>query len=299
MSCYFPIRGYRTTNGVVFSERSRHGDFVGGIEVPCGMCIGCRMRRAQDWTLRCMHEAKMWDSNCFVTLTYARGNLPPNSSLEHRDFQLFMKRVRFSIGPVRFYMCGEYGPKNQRPHYHACLFGVDFRDRIPKGKSKAGSVFYESPTLTKLWGLGIATVQDLTQETASYTARYIMKKLLGQESKRAYDTVDADGVVTTRKAEYSAMSLKPGIGARFFEAYKGDIYRGDFVVSGGREYSPPRYYDKLAKRDLSIDRDLVEYNRQVRAAASFADNTDERRAVRNEVHLARVATLSRGDLSDE
>ena len=112
MSCYHPLKGFRTPSGVVFSELGRH-DILGDIEIPCGQCIGCRMRRASDWTIRVMHEASLHSENCFVTLTYGRDKLPPDGSLEHRDFQLFMKRLRFHAKrPVRFYMCGEYGPLN-------------------------------------------------------------------------------------------------------------------------------------------------------------------------------------------
>ena len=153
MSCYHPLKGFRTPSGVVFSELGRH-DILGDIEIPCGQCIGCRMRRASDWTIRVMHEASLHSENCFVTLTYGRDKLPPDGSLEHRDFQLFMKRLRRHFGKtVRFYMCGEYGPLNFRPHYHACLFNVNFiSDRVPAGKSGSGAVFYDSPTLEEALG---------------------------------------------------------------------------------------------------------------------------------------------------
>lgn len=221
MSCYHPVKAFRTPTGVVFEELSRH-DILGPIELPCGRCIGCRMRRAEEWALRVRHESKMWDQNCFITLTYGRDKLPKDASLDHRDFQLFMKKLRLWAKQeygreVRFYMCGEYGPKNGRPHYHACLFNIDFIDRVPAGKSGSGFMFYESATLTKLWGHGLATVQDLTTETASYTARYIMKKALGNDSLTKYQLVDPDtGEITQRRPEYAAMSLKPGIGHDFF-----------------------------------------------------------------------------------
>ena len=79
MSCYHPIQAFRTRDGVCFSELSRF-DIVGRIELPCGQCIGCRMRRASDWELRVMHEASLWEENCFVTLTYGRDQLPPDLS---------------------------------------------------------------------------------------------------------------------------------------------------------------------------------------------------------------------------
>ena len=142
MACYKPLKAFRTSSGVSFVERSRH-DIIGDIELPCGMCIGCRQERADGWRLRIMHEATQWPENCFVTLTYGRDCVPANGSLEHRDFQLFLKRVRKSLAvPVRYFMCGEYGPKNGRPHYHACLFNVSFRsDRVPAGKSASGQLF--------------------------------------------------------------------------------------------------------------------------------------------------------------
>lgn len=290
MSCYRPLKGFRTPSGVVFSELSRY-DILGDIEIPCGMCIGCRMRRASDWTLRCMHEASMYDANCFVTLTYGRDCLPPDGSLEHRDFQLFMKRVRKVFGPVRFYMCGEYGPLNFRPHYHACLFGVDFRsDWAALGKSASGAVFYESRQLSDLWKLGRCSVQPLTKETAGYCARYIMKKRLGEDAKAAY--VTADGVI--RRPEYAAMSLKPGIGARWFAKYGRDVYPHDFVIAGGARVTPPRYYDKLLRRTGDVVLDEIEQARIDKARMVVADQTDERRAVREIVHNARVSTLKRG-----
>lgn len=289
MSCYHPLKAFRTATGVSFTQLKRDGEIVGDIELPCGQCIGCRMRRASDWSLRVMHEASLWPENCFVTLTYGRDCLPAGSSLCHDDFQLFMKRLRKKAGkPVRFYMCGEYGPETQRPHYHACLFNVDFRvDRKAAGKSGSGAMFYESAELSALWKHGFATVQDLVPETASYCARYIMKKVLGKESAAFYGD---------RRPEYAAMSLKPGIGAGWFAKYSGsDVFPQDFVVQNGAERQVPKYYDKLLKRQkLHEVSEAVEYERYKRSRVAQADNTDERRRVREEVHLAKVKTLNRG-----
>lgn len=240
-----------------------------------------------------MHEASLHDRNCFVTLTYAPGKLPPLGSLCHRDFQLFMKSLRrWAKKPVRFYMCGEYGPENGRPHYHACLFGVDFDDIVDAGKSRSGNVFSSSATLTRLWPHGQATVQVLVRETASYCARYIMKKVLGEGADAHYSVVDADGVMHSIRPEYAAMSLKPGIGAGWFDKFAADVFPGDKVVSNGTERRVPRYYDKLAIR-RDIDLDGVEYLRVQRGRATAEDSTPERLKVREDVHIARVSTLSR------
>jgi len=185
-------------------------------------------------------------------------------------------------------MAGEYGEQQDRPHYHACLFGIDFRcDRKPNGKSASGHTYYQSKTLDQLWRLGKTSVQDLTPETASYCARYIMKKVLGPAAKVAYDLVDEDGVITRRQPEYNRMSLKPGIGADYIEKYHKQVYRHDHVIVEGRKKKPPRYYDRKAKK-LGIDLEEIQYRRQLAAAQHQADNTPERLAVAEIVHQAKL-----------
>lgn len=242
-----------------------------------------------------MHEAQRFEQNCFVTLTYAPGNLPADASLEHRDFQLFMKRLRKAVKrPVRFYMCGEYGDENLRPHFHACLFNVDFReDRVYASKSASGFAVFESAQLSKIWGLGRVSVQDLTRETASYCARYIMKKVLGPDSEKAYESIGDDGVIVSRRPEYAAMSLKPGIGFSWFDRYSRDCFPHDYVIQGGVKRQIPRYYDKLLKRQKPVLLEDVQFKRETRARESFEDQTPERLEVRKKVHEARVSTLKR------
>lgn len=283
MTCTSPITGYKTQTGVVFSEQKISGDYH-EIQLPCGVCQSCRLKRAGDWTIRCMHEAQMHEENCFVTLTYARDHLPANSSLDHSDYQKFMKRTAKKLGPVRFYMCGEYGPLNQRPHYHACLFGINFTNRSPIGRSESGEIFYEDPLLTKLWPHGQATVQDLTENSAGYCARYIMKKIIGREAKQAYGA---------RQHEYSRMSLKPGIGANWFKQYTNDVFTHDYVITDGTKRPVPKYYDKLYKRLAPEHFEEIQSQREVNGAKHRHDNTPERRAAKDTVLRAKLQSLKR------
>ena len=150
----------------------------------------------------------------------------------------------------------------------------------------------------KLWAHGRVSVQDLTKETAGYCARYIMKKRLGilSEADMAAYVTD-DGVI--RRREYAAMSLKPGIGASWYKLFgKTDVHRQDFVIADGSRLPVPRYYDKLMRRTGNVRMDALEFEREKRAKLAAADNSDERRLVREEVHLARVRTLTRGDCDD-
>lgn len=294
MKCYAPIRAYKTPNGIVFHELRRHGDIQGQIDIPCQMCIGCRERRASDWELRIMHEAKRWEQNCFITLTYKNGALPPNGSLCYADLQKFMKRTNYHAGGgLRYYSIGEYGPVNNRPHYHACLFGIDFTDRKLIGKSESGAECYSSARLRELWhDQGNVSVQDLNHQTASYCARYIMTKKLGKDSTYYGLTPNGEPV----KLEPPRALMSKGIGAQFLQQYMNDIYPLDAVISRGTKRKPPKYYDrqldKLAPELLA----QVQEARELRAQQHREDQTPARLTVQEIVHVARIRNKQRHDL---
>ena len=108
MPCLKPVEGWMKIGGG-FTTQPKHATGV-SMKVPCGVCVSCRLDKSKEKAIRCIHEAMMHEQNCFLTLTYSNENLPGGGNLRHRDFQKFMKRLRFKTGKkVRFYMCGEYG----------------------------------------------------------------------------------------------------------------------------------------------------------------------------------------------
>lgn len=294
MKCYAPIRAYKTPTGIVFNELKRHGEILAQLDIPCGQCVGCRERRASDWEIRIMHEAKQWKHNCFVTLTYGRDQLPKHGSLDYHDTQKFCKRLYYHNEGLRYYGCGEYGPLNGRPHYHICLFGATFTDQTPKGKSESGELFYNSPTLERIWGLGNVSVQPLNEKTASYCSRYIMNKKLGKDNQ--YTAVLEDGTIVNLEPERAFMSLKPGIGEGFYQQYNRDIYPHDYVITRGAKRRPPKYYDKLHERTNPDRHERVATSREERAAEHREDNTPQRLTVQEAVHVARIRNKQRHDL---
>ena len=152
-----------------------------------------------------MHEASCHEDNSFVTLTYKEAP----QDLYYPDFQAFMRRVRKRFKGVSFYMSGEYGGKNGRPHLHALLFGVGFGDKISLGTVSSGSKLFSSGTLSELWGHGFASVGDVTYESAGYVARYVYKKMTG------------GSVYEGSVGEFSRMSLRPAIGRRWLDKLGG------------------------------------------------------------------------------
>lgn len=294
MPCYHPLRAFlHPAGGVVFSESKSGGG--NSIDLPCGRCVGCRLERSRQWATRIIHESKCHASNCFVTLTYRPDALPEGGSLDYSHFQRFMKRLRKHLGvPVRFYMCGEYGEKLDRPHFHACLFGVDFVSDRVLHKVSNGFRLYRSPTLERLWPFGFSTVAELNFETAAYTARYVMKKVTGDLADDHYKRIDQEtGEVRWLTPEFNRMSLKPGIGSAFFDKYHTDIYPHDYVVVNGSKAKPPRYYDRKYEVVDPDSFDQLKADRLLAAANNAADNTWARLAVKETVANARLSTKSR------
>lgn len=174
------------------------------MQIPCGECIGCLLDRAKDWATRCAAEMEIVKKGCFITLTYNNGkrtikgqedrdSLPINEkglmTLDKKDLQDFWKRLRKYLNneiKIRYVGCGEYGPKHQRPHYHAVIFGWKPEDLRFYKKNRTGDIVYKSETIQKIWGCGFITVGELNFETASYTARYVQKKAGINKKKRKY-----------------------------------------------------------------------------------------------------------------
>lgn len=288
MPCFSPLSAWQTEGEeVVFVER---GKIRRALTLPCGQCIGCRLERSRQWAVRCVHEASMHEENCFITLTYDDEHLPPHGSLVYRHFQLFMKRLRKRAPGVRFYMCGEYGEQFKRPHFHACLFGYRFPDMVLFKRGGSGCDVFTSAILSELWTDGFASVGELTFDSAAYVARYCTKKMTGPDAESHYWRVDfATGEVVSVTPEFGHMSLKPGIGATWFDKYKNDVYPHDHVIVNGFEAKPPRFYDK---RLLMLDPDTAEFMEVVRYKKSLASSVDctvERLRVREIVTRARLS----------
>jgi len=224
---------------VLFNQKNEQSD-PSSFRVPCGKCVGCSLERARQWAIRCKHEADMHEENAFVTLTYNDENLPENGSLVKRDVQLFFKSLRKKTGKkIRYFYCGEYGPKLSRPHYHALIFGYSFPDR--QLFKEHPFRWYRSKELEELWKHGFSTIGEVTGASASYVARYTLKKVYGKDAKSWYGT---------KQPEYIGMSRMPGIGARWFDKFHQDIYPAGVYIHNGVPTPPPRYYDLLyGKKD--------------------------------------------------
>ena len=309
MTCYYPLSGWRSKKinpatgkrGVVFRRDDGYEDMP--ITIACGRCIGCRLDKSREWAIRCVHEAKQYEANSFITLTYKPEKLPEFGSLEKRDFQLFMKRLRKSEqrkpgNEIKYFMCGEYGSRTNRPHYHACFFNYRPTDLVLY-KVKDGIPLYLSETLASHWQQGFVTVGNVTFESAAYIARYTTKKLNGEEEEkigkdgfRPYERLDPEtGEVRRVTKEYSAASN--GIGRAHAKKYKEQHLNNDGVHTGkGRFQKIPKYYDNIYEHDDPDRMARIKVKRREKAEAS-KDNTTDRLRARETVKRAQIKSLKR------
>lgn len=259
MPCYSPMTGYKSRfvnpsgkRSITFNRSLGYVDMQ--MTVPCGKCIGCLLERSRQWAVRCMHEASLYQNNCSITLTYNDENLPENGSLDIRHVQNFFKAFRREQGKVRYFLCGEYGENYYRPHYHILLFGYDFQDKQLRRVTPQGNRVYTSDILAKLWKFGFHEIGNLSYESAAYAARYCMKKVLGKDAEKFYESLG-------KKPEFTTMSK--GIGREHAEKYLDSIYHEDCVVIKGKKQKPPKYYDKILEEIDKNKFDMIKLNRNI------------------------------------
>lgn len=320
--CTSPLPARRVNGQIEFLQRAERARFASNatatLQIPCGQCAECRLKRSREWAVRCMHEASLHHDNCFLTLTYSDvdGVVPMQAiSLCYSHYSGFMKRLRehnsrfarcSSVDRLKpdknkilFLAAGEYGETNPltgvkdggkyRAHFHAILFNYNFPDRVPV-KLINGGDYWKSALADRLWGHGNVIIGKVEFESAAYVARYAMKKVTGDLAKSVYSVVMPDGEIIERVPEMMVMSKRPAIGARWFEKYGRHAYAHDSVIARGVPMQPPRYYDKLLPK---VVRGMIQEQREVKGSARRADHTDERNNVRNDVVLAGLNQVER------
>jgi len=303
MTCFHPLQAYKLgskPNGkasIVF-KFPIGVDLVEELKVPCGRCIGCRLERSRQWAVRCLHESKSHEDNCFITLTYDDEHLPRDRSLDVKVFQDFVKRMRKKVGKFRYFHCGEYGEKEFRPHFHACIFGYDFPDKKFLKRTNTGSNLYRSDILEKLWTFGFSSIGSVTFESAAYVARYIVKKVNGIEAESHYLNMnnfvcEDTGEIYPKKPEYTTMSRRPGIGSIWFDKFQSDVFPSDEVIVRGKQMRPPKYYDgKLEMINPGLF-EVIKASRVEEAEKYSHDQTPERLLVREKCKLAKLGLYKR------
>lgn len=207
----------RDPSGKVFKQFSKD-DFYKGIPFPCGHCLACRINRRRKWTLRLILESMSYapEDIRFVTLTYNEDSLPYDTryvpTLCKHDIVTYLKRLRYYVPSMRYFVGGEYGTKTNRPHYHLILFGVS-----PLFDSYVTGLWSGPKTNYGFSYIGSSASIDALQ----YVAGYVSKKV-GFPNQRPKEF-----------REFSLQSRKPPLGFKVLETIKSNIEK---VTSYGHAF---------------------------------------------------------------
>jgi len=256
----------------------------------------------------------MHEENCVITLTYDDQHLPPGETLIKKHYTTFMKALRYELRPkkIRFYHCGEYGELEEdigkpqlesrlgRPHYHACIFNHQFEDLELWEKKENGNV-YTSQQLEDIWGKGFVTVMDLTLKSAGYVARYITKKINGDLKDDHYKKVcETTGEIYSVQQEYSTMSNRPGIGSKWYDKFKGDVFPSDDIIvlskNSYHHVPTPKFYDTKLERENPTLYEKIKMERKEFAEKHIKNNTLKRLITREVCKKAQVSNQKRNSI---
>lgn len=296
MACFHPRYGYRGLRGLIHLDPPACGGWRGKLTLSCGQCVGCRAERSRQWGVRGMHELQLHESGSYLTLTYADENLPENSNLVRRDWQLFAKRLRAKRGPFRFLMCGEYGSDRftHRPHYHAVLFGLDFPDQVFEKKNDKGDKLFTSSELAKIWSHGTHVIGNVSFDSIVYVAGYTQKKMNGDKAKAYYTRVNiSTGEIFDQVPEFALMSRNPGLGKKWIEKYHSEVYPRDAVLVNGKFASPPDYYDRWYEANFPAEMAAIKIKRTAKGKEYEDDNSPERLATKKKVFTQKYGNYKR------
>jgi hypothetical protein len=194
----------------------------------CGSCLPCKIKRINTWSVRLMHELASFDGKgVFVTLTYKE--LYEGQSVEKKELQDFFKLLRYHLKgrKIKYFSCGEYGERYQRPHYHAIIFGLDI---------------FDSELITEVWQKkpthGFVKVGTVTPASCKYVVGYINK----------WSKVDLP--VNLNKP---FQLISQGFGKDYALEHSDFIHKHLAILKDGKEVPIPRYYRK--KLDISFNAD--------------------------------------------
>lgn len=283
------------------------------IYIPCGKCVGCRSDNAKMWSIRAIKEFKMHTDNVFITLTYDDNSSVVEDdplclcSLRYKHFQNFMKRLRKSSGSqIRYLVCGEYGTKNGRAHFHAILFGFRFPDMVLHHIDDKGIRHYSSEMLQNAWSkdgipIGFVDLSDVTEGACNYVSGYVLKKLDVFDDSPIITYVDRYGEeqhlpLSDRCPPMVRSSRRPGIAGDWYKKYGKRFVEGSPLAYVSSDHSTvhkvpvPRYFKNLYEKEYPEEYKTIKKCNEEKMKEYYKRNPLDLKAleVKEESHLYRI-----------
>ena len=198
------------------------------IPIPCNTCKVCKMNLQTYYSNRIYCAYKSHDVSAFVTFTYDDSHLPFNDgyinpTLRRLDSHRYIDKIKHQLNSISFeyFLCGEYGDKLGRPHYHALFFGLDYQ---------AHEKFFQDS-----WKLGSVKVLPVTPQSFRYVTKYVSKNTYALESN-----------YSDYGQEKPFFMFSRGLGVKQYLLHRDEIEQnGYFVLDSKKIYINRYYFNKL------------------------------------------------------
>lgn len=186
--------------------------------------MSCRIDKANEWADRINFECQ-GKRNSFVTYTYEDKELPANGSLRYIDIRRYLESLRAELKKqnrkLKYYVTGEYSDI-MRPHYHAILIGLDYKD--------------DAKLIASKWKYGIVQVLPAMQGAIRYTLKYMLKEQHGDNAKEMYDD---NGL------ERPFGHMSKGIGREWLAEHMHELEENGGYYVRGKLRPLPEYYKNM------------------------------------------------------
>lgn len=283
--------------------------------IPCGHCYACKLTKSAEMASRSMLETLESPYNYFVTLTYDEENVPiaesmiykqeiENGEIKEIEFKnvgdeiwctgtlipdemtKFMKDLRryfeyhYNHHGIRFYLAGEYGTENKRPHYHLLLFNcpIPIEENYDTYVDENKKMHWKNRVIEEIWEhKGIIDIGEIEFSSAAYVARYCQKKIFN-------NTKTIDYYASGKEPEFNRMSRRPGIGMNYYKLNKAKIYENDEIIMktlhGNVAHVKIKSFDRLFKEEFPEQFEKIQKRRKELAdktrklSYTFTDLTD-------------------------
>jgi hypothetical protein len=185
-----------------------------------------------------MKQGQISLSAHFITLTYNTETVPISKkgymTLDKTDIQKYFKRLRklhTENNKISYYVCGEYGTKTKRPHYHAIIFNANILH------------------IEQAWKINNAPLGNIFDGAVNgasigYTLKYMCKpKIIPQHYN------------DDREKEFSLMSKKLGtnyLTDNMVQWHHDDLLNRMYIpIEDGKKIAMPRYYKQKIYTDCT------------------------------------------------
>lgn len=267
------------------SIKRQYGQYTRVDIVPCGKCPECLKKQQNGFVVRCIEEARKTGMMWFITLTYNNKSVPKRefvdsdsgevvlvNSLNREDIKKWKREVRRSYQKTynrsfpnfSFLICGEYGPRTFRPHYHGVIFGLD-KFHI----NYLEKYWQDNYGFTSFKYIPIVSNQN-GRDDLTCVARYVSKYCVKPQDLE--NPLVKDGVVEKPRKmtsvgfglpdNFDEMSQYIRLGhdlsnKRVSPALAKSINERCNYVYNGQKYSLPIYYRKKIFYETGINQNLV------------------------------------------